>query len=146
MIVIGFDPGETTGVCIFEQEGNDARPIKYDNIKFLELLPWLEDAPKPDVVVIEDFQMLPHKAQALIGSRFETIQAIGMIKSYRHKHRAEQIMQSPIIKKIAEKWTQTPPPKNHKEGHWVDAYNHAMYYMINNGLALSALEKQATGK
>lgn len=142
MIIVAFDPGETTGVCIFEQGDGNATPIKYNQIKFSGLLDYLEDGPAPDLIVIEDFQLLPHKAMAQIGSKFETIQAIGMCKSYAHRHRAKVVEQSPRIKKIAEKWTGVNPPSNHKEGHWIDAYNHGMYYMIKNNLAKSQLELQ----
>lgn len=143
MIVVGFDPGLTTGICVFEQDGDDAKPMAYDNVHFLRILDYLENMPVPAVVIIEDFQLLPHKAMKLAGSKFETIQAIGMIMAYAHKHKAEMHKQSPTIKKVAEKLTQTPPPKNHATGHWVDAYNHAMYWMIKNGKAKTALERLA---
>lgn len=146
MIVIGFDPGETTGVCVFEQEGNDAVPVKYANVPFLQLHEWLDSAPKPDVVVIEDYKILSHKAMAHIGSKLETVQAIGIISAYRYKHRAKEVKQPADIKPIAEKFTQVTPPKKHSEGHWVDAFNHAMYWMINEGLARTQLDKEAAGK
>jgi hypothetical protein len=142
VIVIGFDPGETTGVCVLKQKDGDAQPQQYANIKFLELMDWLDQWPHPDLVVIEDFQLLPHKAQKLAGSRFETIQAIGIIKAYAHRAKARVIIQSPTVKGIAERWTQVPAPKNHAEGHWVDGFNHAMYYLINEKLAKSALQKE----
>lgn len=145
MIIVAFDPGETTGICVIEQADGDAKPTKYANVPFLELLDWLTSAPKPDVVVYEDFQILPHKAVKFAGSRMETIQAIGMIKSYVHKHRARQVRQSPTIKTIAERWTQIPPPKNHAHGHWVDAYNHGMYWLIEQKLAKTVLQREAAG-
>lgn len=147
MIVIGFDPGETTGVCVLQQQDGDAKPVQYANVKFLDLMPWLDQWPTPELIIVEDFQLLPHKAQKLAGSRFETIQAIGIIKAYAHRAGAPVHMQSPQIKSIAENWTQVPAPKNHAEGHWVDGFNHAMYYLISQKMAKSALQREmAAGK
>lgn len=150
MIVVGFDPGSTTGWAAFDtrKEGDKIAPanmLGYGQEKFLNLIENIEgeDAIRgADVVVIESFQLLPHKAQKMIGNRFEVIQAIGICKSYAKRHKATIVEQPPTIKKIAEKWTGIIPPPNHAQSHWVDAANHAKYWMIRNGLDLSELEKR----
>lgn len=137
MITISFDPGETTGVAVFD----DDKVYSWDQIPMDKILDFLSDEPKPDVVIYENFQLLPHKAKALIGSKFETIQVIGMIKAYAHRHGAELIEQRPGIKSIAEMWTGVKPPKNHKQSHKVDAYNHGAYYLCRIGVMKTELEK-----
>ena len=138
MITVAFDPGLTTGWAVFD----DGKLVNKGQTKFLELLTELDGLPVPNLVVYEDFQLLPHKAKAQIGSKFETIQAIGMIKAYAHKHKCGVVVQRPGVKKIAEKWTGVRPPKNHAQSHWVDAFNHGAYHLIKNGLMQSLLEEQ----
>lgn len=138
MITVSFDPGLMTGWSVFEND----KLINKGQTKFLDMLSELDNLPKPDIVVYEDFQLLPHKAKAQIGSRFETIQAIGMIKSYAHKYKAKVVNQRPGIMPIAEKWTGVKRMKNHAEGHWVCAFLHGSYYLIKEGYAKSQLELQ----
>jgi hypothetical protein len=146
VIVIAFDPGVTTGWCAFETNPErEAKPLAYGQVKFLELISYLEtheQLPAPDVVIIESFQLLSHKAQKLIGSKFETIQAIGICKSYAQRHGARIVEQPPTIKNIAQKWTGVKPPSNHAESHWIDAFNHGKYYMIKNEMDKSQLQLQ----
>lgn len=142
MIISGFDPGLTTGYCVFESESGKATPLAYNQFKFDDIIAVLDDLQPPDIVVIEDFQLLPHKAKAQIGSKFETIQVIGMLKIWAHKYNAKVELQSPTIKNIAQMWTQVKPVGAHANSHWVDAYNHAMYYMIKNNMAKTQLERE----
>lgn len=153
MIVIGFDPGYTTGVAEFYCDNKLAFPTGQYQWKYPDLLSELDNlgdhlvATDKIIVVIEDFKLLPHKAQRLAGTGFEqTIEAIGAIKSFAHQHKAEVVMQSPRIKPIAQQWTQVKPVGAHKNSHWVDAYNHAKYYMIKNNLDMSELEKEQAKK
>lgn len=139
MITVSFDPGLLTGYCVFD----NAKIIKYDQVKFLELVGVLEGLPKPDVVVYENFQLYGHKAKQQIGSKFETVQAIGIIKSWAHRNKAIQIEQKPSDKVIAEKWTGVVPTGAHNNNsHWIDAYNHGMFYLIKGGIAKSKLEEE----
>ena len=138
MITVAFDPGLVTGWAVFK----DGKVIQKGQTQFLNLLSTLDVLYVPDVVVYEDFQLLPHKAKAQIGSRFETIQAIGMIKAFAHKHKAKIVNQRPGIMPIAERWTGVKRMKNHAEGHWVCAYLHGSYWLIKEGHAKSRLEMQ----
>lgn len=136
MKLLAFDPGGTTGWCTFV----DGNPREYGQIKFDELMSWLDDITAPDIIVYENFQVYSHKAVHLIGSKLETVQAIGIIKSYAHKNKCKLIEQRPQIKKIAQMWTGVTPPKNHDQSHWIDAYNHGAYYLIKNNVMESQLE------
>lgn len=139
MITVAFDPGLTTGYCIFD----DASPVSYGQIHFLKLVELVEGLPKPDVVVYENFQLFGHKAKQQIGSKFETVQAIGIIKSWAKRNKAEQIEQRPSDKAIAQKWTGIVPTGAHNtNSHWVDAFNHGMFYLIKQGIAKSKLEEE----
>lgn len=150
MIAVGFDPGGTTGWTAYEygEEGQkDAKFLAYGQVKFLELIQSLESEPKihpPKIVVIEDFSLLPHKARAMIGNKFEVIQAIGIIKSWANRNHANIIMQPASIKSTAEKWTQlSPKGLPHSETHWIDAANHVRHWLIKNGYDRTELEKKA---
>jgi hypothetical protein len=144
MIVVGFDPGETTGWAALDADtGRDATFIGMGQVRYSNLIETLEEmALVPDVVVIEIFQLLPHKAQKMAGSKFLTIEAQGMIRSWARRHGAKEVNQKPTIKPSAEKFTQVKAPSNHAHSHQIDAFNHAKYWLITNGHDRSQLEKQ----
>ena len=143
MITAAFDPGLTTGYVIFDND----KPFKYGQVKFLELVTLVESLPTPDVVVYENFELFKHKAKQQIGSKFETVQAIGIIISWCKRNGADLIEQRPTIKPIAQKWTGMVPTGSHNtNSHWIDAYNHGMYYLCRQGIAKTLLEQEHEAK
>jgi hypothetical protein len=85
------------------------------------------------LVVMEDFRLYAHKAQQQIGSDMQAVKVIGIITTWARLNKIPVVMQMPTIKAIAEKWTKVEPTGDHNRSHWVDAYNHGMYYLIKNG-------------
>lgn len=143
MIVYGFDPGVTTGWAQFKQEGDDADIISWGDFPFQDLEDELDKMPAPELVIIESYKT--RAATAHLGTKKEvktTIEVEGIIKSWARRHKAKVVEQPNTIKAIAQRLTQVMPPSRHSLSHKVDAYNHAMYYMINNEMALSQLAKQ----
>lgn len=143
LVVYGFDPGVTTGWAKFFQDGDDANLVAWGDFKFQDLEDSLDALELPDIVVIEKYHT--RAATAHLGTKKEvktTIECEGVIKSWARRNGATIIEQLNQIKPIAEKMTNVTPPSKHSQSHRVDAYNHAMYYMIRNEMALSQLAKQ----
>ena len=142
---LAVDPGETTGWCTFDYKGDvtGSGEIKGEDpfVDFLEAL-----QPVPTVIVYEGFQLYGHKAKAQIGSKFRTVQIIGILKAYARTHKSTvdiQLFEQPAsILPIAQKWTQVEVPASGRPNHdWTSAYNHGMYWLIKAGVARSFLDR-----
>lgn len=137
MKVLSLDPGETTGWCVQDED----RIIDKGQAKgFSELMDvmdeWIEDI---DEVVAEDYVILGSKAMAHTGSRGVAMQVIGFIKATCIKNNKPLTLYSARLKPIQQKKTQQFPKGSHSKNHWVDAYNHGRWHLIQLGLADTAL-------
>lgn len=128
-MIYAFDPGDTTGVAIGDLEGN----LKdYFQLNVKELYGFLEEIESADVFLVEDFHIMPGKAQSFSWSNMEVIQVIGALKyAAWTKHRCGVTMQRPTVKNSGYRWAGIMPPKNHNQSHATDAYAHLVYYWVN---------------
>jgi len=140
--VLGVDPGFTTGISLVDI--TTGHEHSWWHIKFPDMLQWLRDnSPESlgiDEIFMEDFALLAGKALAQSGSKFETVQVIGMFALW-----AQDIpihMQPPTIKSMAEKWTGVKPKGTHDKSHHVDAFNHACYGLRKQGRYRTVLERE----
>lgn len=135
---LGIDPGKTTGLALVDLPSVGAKPVlEYTGqLNVEETIQWLaENAHRIKIIVCEDYRLFLHKARQQAGSKMEATQVIGAIRAIASIHKIKVVMQPPNIKAIAEKKTKLKPPSNHAESHWIDAYNHVVYYLIQKGLA-----------
>jgi hypothetical protein len=129
-----FDPGESTGVCLFDSnycvvEMCIVRGLG-DLYKFLPKLPVRE----LKHIGCEDYRVFQNRLTAHAGSRVVTIRVLGAIEAFAAQNGIPFIQQPSIVLPIAQKWTRKKLPKNHDLSHDWAAYNHGMYYFIKNGL------------
>lgn len=138
---LSFDPGKTTGWALFDDVGQ-VMSTGQDTIEQLiaHCEEWRKYALK--AIIYEDFVIFKHKAAKMAGSRMEASQAIGIIKGLAQYNNVELVRQGSDIKPIAQKWTQIKPPSDHSKSHWVDAFNHGAYYLIQHKIRKSALEME----
>ena len=148
MIVLSVDPGETNGWVVQDEN----KLIDKGQAKGLAEMMNVMDEWEDDIeqLVVEDYVILGQKAQSHAGSRVPTIQVIGYLKAWAIQHKIPFKMYPARMKPIQQKRTQVFPKGAHSKNHWVDAYNHGRYFLIEQGLAKSALEiekeKQRNGK
>lgn len=129
--ILAIDPGGMNGVAWFE----DAVWTGSDQIKLADLPKWLHKyEPRPDLIVYENFKLWKHRAIQQSGSDLPAAQAIGMIKSYASIYGIPLVDQSPQILKPAEMASQMKMPSDHSQSHWVSAYLHGYWYLVNKGL------------
>lgn len=145
---LSYDPGETTGWVRFNNEGALVESGQVTGLDDLidhigrMKIEHIDDPIK--VVIYEDYIVFKKKAAAHTGSRVVTAQAIGIIKTLKDTG-CEFVCQPSNIKSIAQKWTGVKPPADHSQSHWVDAFNHGAYYLIQRGLRRTQLEIEMEG-
>jgi hypothetical protein len=136
-----FAPGVSTGWAGFDRNGE---VVSKGILRGLDaLIDFLQECDRPDLVIYEDYIILPHKAKAHIGSKGETIQAIGIIKAACRQWGVPYETQRANIMSIAEKWSGVKLPSNHDRSHDISAYNHGVYYLQKNGIRKSRLVKES---
>lgn len=140
MAIIAFDPGETIGVCIMQDDGQVAY---FDQIKIAGLTAFLKTVNPAtiDKVVVEKYVIFGHKAKQHSGSDAKTSQCVGRIKTWAELNDLDVIEQPANILPMAEKQTQVKIPKDHSASHQVSAYLHGAWYLMRMGTMLSALQK-----
>ena len=140
MMYLAFDPGETTGVCEFWENGNMANKHQFD---FNDLVTFLFTYKEPVAAVIcEDFKIRGGKAKSFTGNRMEVVQAIGAIRSFAVSKKCKYILQDASIKPMAQRQTQVFPKGAHADTHWVDAFNHGAFYLIRQGIRKTFLQQE----
>lgn len=127
------DPGNTSGVAIFNSDGSLMSMGQYAKDAFMD---YLRDYPEPypKVVIIEEYRIFPNKASTHAYSKVDTIQIIGMVKSAAHKWGAEVIEQALQAKPLGYKFAGMKPPKDHSKSHGPDAVAHGYYYLVKQGV------------
>ncbi len=129
--VIGLDPGDTTGIAILDKDGIC---VKQEQLRLDDALAYPSThIKKPELVealVIEDFILYRRQAHKQVGQRFQAVQVIGAWKAWAAQNGIRVVIQPANIKAIAQKWSKVVPPTNHSQSHWIDAFNHAYYFMV----------------
>jgi hypothetical protein len=139
-IILALDPGLTNGLAWFRE---DYQLAGFDQVKLDKLPEWLAThKPVPTLIIYEDYILWKHKAQVQAGSDMPASQAVGMIKSYAAMHGGIPLVkQNSNILQTAVLMSQMPMPKDHSKSHWVSAYNHAFWYMVQHGLRQVEMEE-----
>lgn len=134
MIVLGCDPGLTTGWALY----NGSTRLNMGQVRIDKMPEFLHtfkervyDPPTIDTVVVEDFMLIGGKAIAQVGSRFETCQVIGMMKLWAYAYNIPVVLQPPTIKPIAVLWSKIKVPTTHAKSHQYDAALHAFYFLVS---------------
>jgi hypothetical protein len=130
-MVISVDPGETTGIAYWE---NDGTFISREALPQDDLLDKLETLSGVTAIVTEDYRLRQGKQMVQTGSRFVAVQIIGALKAYARRVGAKFVLQPANILTIAALHSGVKRPSNHAISHDIDAYNHGYYYFETKGL------------
>lgn len=138
---LSFDPGDTTGIAEFLDDGT---LTWMGQVSLKDLMEYLNnyEPTREMTVIIEDFVLFARRAQQQAGSRMKASQAIGIIKMFASRHNAKVVMQQASIKPIALKLTGARMPSKHSQTHQIDAYLHGAYYLINQGILETKLQRK----
>ena len=130
-MVISVDPGETTGIAYWE---NDGTFISREALPQDDLLDKLETLSGVTAIITEDYRLRQGKQMVQTGSRFVAVQIIGALKAYARRVGAKFVLQPANILTIAALHSGVKRPSNHAISHDIDAYNHGYYYFETKGL------------
>lgn len=130
-MVISVDPGDTTGVAYWSDQGDF---VEKEMLTFDQLVDRLETLDNVTAIVCEDYRLRQGKQMVQTGSRFLAVQVIGALKAYAKRVGAAFTLQQPNVLTVAALHSGMKRPSNHKESHDVDAYNHGYYYFETKGL------------
>ncbi len=148
--VLSFDPGETTGWAY--QDERDDYPggllaIGQEN-GLEDLTHMLEDwdltVRRVTQVVIEDYVVWrgPRGAKANVGSKLETVRAIGIIESWCFRNKIPFHKYGSDLTGLQAKQCGLDTSKGaHKNTHWAYAANHGRYWLQQKGYAIDALAR-----
>ena len=87
---LAIDPGEKrTGWARF---GADGETTGFGGIEGIdEFMDWLEDQPRPKVLILENYRINPSISHAF--SKVRTVEVIGLVKRYCRKNEVELVEQ-----------------------------------------------------
>lgn len=130
-MIISVDPGETTGIAYWEDDGTF---ISREALTQDEILDKVETLSGVTVIVVEDYRLRQGKQMVQTGSRFVAVQIIGALKAYARRVGAKFVLQPANVLTIAALHSGVKRPSNHSKSHDIDAYNHGYYYFETKGL------------
>lgn len=140
MRILAFDPGLTIGWAYHDEE----TLYSFGQSKWEEFPAFLKAFDKPiDMVVCEEYQVLPHMAKYHAGSKLETTRAIGAIKFWAQMEGHKLVTFPASLTGQQAKMTGIDPKTkgaSHSKTHWVYAYNHGLYLLIKLGLRKTKLQ------
>ncbi len=135
-MVLGIDPGYTTGTCLLDLHGNGEIEVleahQYEWSVRFQIIPLVERLVATGTrvtIVVESFRLYPHKAQQLVGDDFPSVRVIGMVEAACWKanfaqltfQTASQIQRVQVLHDL--------PIKSE---HVRDAYRHARYFIVDH--------------
>jgi len=140
MIILGVDPGKTTGWCRLYEDGTTKRGETKGNELTFQLLHNLLSDDEEYTVVVENYAVRPvsNKYRSFDHSwdRLDTVRIIGGFEYACQIHSVPYILQEPTIKPVGYGYAglDYKPNSKHKEVHMDDAEAHAWFYAVNKKL------------
>jgi hypothetical protein len=130
-MVISVDPGETTGIAYWSDQGEF---VEREALNQEALFDKLEQLDNVTIVVCEDYRLRQGKQMVQTGSRFVAVQIIGALKAYARRVGAKFVLQPAQVLTVAALHSGVKRPSNHAKSHDIDAYNHGYYFFETKGL------------
>lgn len=138
VVYLALDPGDNTGWCTFDANGEIVNQGLCSNLDGREslynLLQEMHKEVRLKLVICENYALFPWKSKEQSWSDLNTPRVIGVIEYWCYLTKIELELQPPNIKMIAYRWAGLTPAKNKKMSHSLDAYVHGIYYLQKNGI------------
>lgn len=141
---LAIDPGagfkDSIGVAKFSATGQAVLAVQYT---FDDFVDFLEAQTDVGFIIFEEYRIRRNRMQSHVGSKVETIQTIGVIKSWCRRKKVPFIEQPSGILSIASQWFQIKwPIPDHANSHYVSATLHGLYALKLMGVVKTALEAE----
>ena len=150
MTTLAIDPGNTTGVALVGASGELLVEFQMSHAEFIEFLVYGNPAARQamrhvDLVVVENFKLLPGKARAVSQTKTRSLEAskgVGAAELWAAMRGVELIYRDPSHWRIGLQLAGIEPsrwPKQHKDGHSMCAYGAGYHALVELGLVQSRL-------
>jgi hypothetical protein len=126
-LILVVDPGDTSGLALFDRNGE---LIQKSQHKFDCMLEEVARLRSLSAIVVEDYRLRAGKQAQQTGSRFQAVQVIGVLKYHAFLHGAEFVLADVQAKVLGAMYSGVKPPSDHKLSHEVDAYNIGIYFLV----------------
>lgn len=146
MLVIAFDPGEHTGYAVLEY-GTGGSLDQFTGFHLVEAgqIPWRErcasvkallnrDPLQVGVVLLEQFRLYPHKAQAQIGSIFPSARVIGVIEAYAFEAGLSEKVDFQMASEMQRVAIRPEHQTRLTSEHMRDAYKHGRLWLVKQSI------------
>lgn len=135
-MILAMDPGESTG---WFARGRDGILIGGTLPQNHQLVATIINVMKPDVVVVERFNLFPGMAKTMAWNTFYPCEVIGVIRLVCQLNNIKMVEQAPGVKKFAgpfeadwDEFKERLMKTNKVTEHVKDAYLHYKYYIRNS--------------
>lgn len=130
--VLVFDPGDHTGWCFRDTSGRVVGgTCGKHHMEVAERIQIL----RPDIVVLERFNLYPQMAKSLAWNSFYPCEVIGVIRYLCDRYSIPIVEQAPSVKKyfggFQQDWDQLKALSQDVTEHTKDAYQHLKYFERN---------------
>ncbi len=150
MTTLAIDPGNTAGVALIGASGELLFEAQMSHEEFIEFLVYGNPASRQamrhvDLVVVENFKLLPGKARAVSQTKTRSLEAskgVGAAELWAAMRGVELIYRDPSHWRIGLQLAGIEPsrwPKQHKDGHSMCAYGAGFHALVELGLVQSRL-------
>lgn len=150
MTTLAIDPGNTVGVAIIGNSGELLFEAQMSHEEFIEFLVYGNPASRQamrhvDLVVVENFKLLPGKARAVAQTKTRSLEAskgVGAAELWAAMRGVELIYRDPSHWRIGLQLAgieQSEWPKKHEDGHSMCAYGAGFHALVELGLVQSRL-------
>lgn len=150
MTTLAIDPGNTAGVALIGASGELLLEFQMSHDELIEFLVHANPAARlamrhVDLVVVEDFKLLPGKARAVSQTKTRSLEAskgVGAAELWAASRGVELIYRDPSHWRIGLQLAGIEPsrwPKQHKDGHSMCAYGAGFHALVELGLVQSRL-------
>jgi hypothetical protein len=150
MMTLAIDPGNTAGVALIGASGELLLEFQMSHDELIEFLVHANPAARlamrhVDLVVVEDFKLLPGKARAVSQTKTRSLEAskgVGAAELWAASRGVELIYRDPSHWRIGLQLAGIEPsrwPKQHKDGHSMCAYGAGFHALVELGLVQSRL-------
>lgn len=130
--ILVFDPGESTGWCFKDRDGRVVGgTCKKRHKEVAERIQLL----RPDIVVLERFNLYPQMAKSLAWNSFYPCEVIGVIRYLCDRYSIPIVEQAPSVKRyfggFQADWGKLKEYGTNVTEHTKDAYMHLKYFERN---------------
>lgn len=137
MSVISIDPGDSTGVAVWSDEGQLVRKWKCSLEDFID---WADGVDfTVSTVVVEDYVQDPYRKLNRKGSKMKASQALGVSKALAKRLGAKLVIQKNTILTVTAMHAGVRVVSHFPDD--ISAYLHGYYFFETKGIRLPALQE-----